>query len=204
LTLSVDNQIIHPARCYGLWLGSKNGQWPDAESVPFFYRDFDEKSAGILANLDRDYSAVRAAIRERFPDVDFKYMLSYLELENLNHRSGNTDILSSLRNNRQLARIQTPTVPGSDGASRTLDTNFRFFTDDIAYGVLIVKWMAEKLLVSTPCIDEVIGWAQRIRGEEFLRPDGYINTPWCLSDKFRTGIPPAYGLTSIVDVLDSP
>jgi ketopantoate reductase len=37
LTLSVDNQIIHPARCYGLWT-RYGGRWSSLDTVPFFYK----------------------------------------------------------------------------------------------------------------------------------------------------------------------
>ena len=36
LTLSVDNQIIHPSRMYGLWK-RYGGKWKTYEEVPFFY-----------------------------------------------------------------------------------------------------------------------------------------------------------------------
>jgi len=39
LTLSVDNQIIHPARCYGLWK-RYGGHWVSLDQVPFFYKVF--------------------------------------------------------------------------------------------------------------------------------------------------------------------
>ncbi len=74
LTLSVDNQIIHPSRCYGLWK-NYGGEWESIESVPMFYRDFDDESAANLFQLDRDYSAVRAAVRKHFPDRPFGMFL---------------------------------------------------------------------------------------------------------------------------------
>ena len=37
LTLSVDNQIIHPARCYGLWT-QYEGRWSSFDAVPYFYK----------------------------------------------------------------------------------------------------------------------------------------------------------------------
>eukprot|EP01083_Nonionella_stella_P221956 792449_1 len=40
LTLSVDNQIVHPGRCYGLWK-RYGGNWATEDDVPFFYQDFD-------------------------------------------------------------------------------------------------------------------------------------------------------------------
>ncbi len=47
LTLSVDNQIIHPSRCYGLFL-RYDGKWAHKEDIPYFYRDYDQKSADLL------------------------------------------------------------------------------------------------------------------------------------------------------------
>jgi len=58
LTLSVDNQIIHPSRCYGLFL-RYDGKWAHKEDIPYFYRDYDQKSADLLQELDVDYSKIR-------------------------------------------------------------------------------------------------------------------------------------------------
>jgi hypothetical protein len=199
LTLSVDNQIIHPARCYGLWKKS-GGVWDTKEKVPYFYRDFDQESADILAKLDADYELVRQAIRERFPTKKFEYMLGYVELEKLNHKSKHVDILASLKDSVQLASIKTPTAEGADGR-QYLDTNFRFFKDDIPYGLLIAKSLAEMMMIQTPFIDEVIGWAQELRGESFLI-DGKINREFCFSDKYLCGIPEVYGLNKIEDLVE--
>lgn len=199
LTMSVDNQIIHPARCYGLWKKS-GGVWQTAKDIPYFYRDFDHESAEILRKLDAEYELVRQAIRDRFPELDFTYMLSYLELENLNHTSGQTDILSSLKDSKQLASIKTPTMEGVDG-HQYLNTNFRFFRDDIPYGLLIAKSLAQMLQVETPFIDEVIEWAQTLRNEEFIK-GGKINIEFCTSSKYLTGIPEVYGVTRIEDCVE--
>lgn len=200
LTLSVDNQIIHPARCYGLWKES-GGKWASEKDVPYFYRDFSVDSAKIMEALDNDYTTVRTAIKERFPKKDFTYMLSYLELENLNHKSGKVDILSSLKDSQQLAAIKTPVVPGPDGVTQELNTQCRFFTDDIPYGLLIAKWLAERLEVQVPMVDEVINWAQSLRGEEFLK-DGKIHLDFCLKERFTCGIPESYGISKMEDIVE--
>jgi opine dehydrogenase len=232
LTMSCDNQIIHPARCYGLWK-RYGGQWKSKDSVPLFYRDFDEMSADILTKLEDEYTSIRSALKARFPERTFKYMLSYLELEALNHHQQDAavDVLSSLRDSIQLSSIQTPVVPvandsdesdddqdekkhedkenlwkGWEGAKKCfyeLDTTGRFFTDDIPYGLLIAKWLAQELGVNeTPMIDQVIMWAQRLRGEHFLDGDGKIDTDYCLAEKYRCGIPLSYGITDLEDMLD--
>ena len=199
LTMSVDNQIIHPARCFGLFQSS-GGKWPK-DKVPYFYRDFDEASADDIRKIDEDYTAVRTAIKKHFPDRDFQYMLNYLDLENLNHSSGQASILSSFKDSAQLASIKTPVVEQEDGTCK-LNMDCRFFTDDIPYGLLIAKWIAEALDVETPFIDEVIQWAQKLRGEEFLTADNKINKDFCLEGKYTSGIPESYGFSSVEDILD--
>ena len=204
LTMSVDYQIIHPARCYGLWK-RYGGSWPTLKDVPYFYRDFDQLSADILTKLDDDYTAIRNAFKKRYPERSFKYMLSYLELERLNHKKADqVDVLSSLRDSVQLASIQTPVVEvtAEDGTTHyQLNTQCRFFSDDIPYGLLIAKWLAEQLKVATPMVDEVITWAQELRGEQFL-VGGKICREYCLRERFATGIPESYGITSMDHVFD--
>ncbi|GAX16550.1 hypothetical protein FisN_7Lh276 [Fistulifera solaris] len=199
LTMSVDNQILHPARCYGLWK-RYGGVWDTLADVPYFYRDFDQLSADILAKLDAEYEMIRQVIKKRFPHLPFQYMLSYLELEKLNHNSQCTDILSTLRDSAQLGEIKTPTVEGPDGR-RYLDTKCRFFLDDIPYGLLIAKSVAEMFQIETPFITEVIEWAQDLRGEEFI-VEGRINREFCLGENVVCGIPQAYGITKIEELVE--
>jgi hypothetical protein len=201
LTLSVDNQIIHPSRCYGLYK-EYGGKWPSVENVPYFYKDFDDCSAEILTRVDNDYSAIRAAVRQHFPDKPFRYMLSYFDLERLTHRSNHVDIKASVQASAQLALIKTPTIALDDG-SRALDTNCRFFTDDIPYGLLLAKWVAEKLNVDTPHLDEIIIWAQKLRGEHWLKEkEKTIDMDFCMKNKHLTGLPPSYGIHSVDEIVD--
>ena len=200
LTLSVDNQIIHPSRCYGLWK-RYGGMWKTEYDIPFFYKDFDDISAEMIRKMDADYSKVREAVRHAFPQREFKYMLDYLTLEKLSHgKKENDNIKDSFRNSAQLALIKTPTVP-LEGGAHGLNTDCRFFTDDIPYGVLIARWIGQELGLETPFIDEIIEWAGSIRGEKFLK-DGKVDIEYCLSGSQSTGIPPAYGITSVMDILD--
>lgn len=201
LTLSTDNQIIHPARCYGLWK-KDGGKWPNADAVPFFYKDFDQQSADFVGRLDDDYSTIRDAIRKRFPDRPFHYMLTYLDLEKLNHNTNRVDVLDSFRGSAQLAAIKTPTLEDPKDGSHRLNTECRFFTDDIPYGLLIAKSIAEMLGVATPFIDEVIMWAQTMRNENWLTADKKIDMGCALRGKYSSGIPQAYGLTQVEDLLD--
>jgi hypothetical protein len=205
LTMSVDNQIIHPSRSYGLWQ-KYGGKWATKEEIPYFYRDYDQLSADLLQKLDAEYSLVRDAIRKKFPERHFKFMLNYLDLENLNYDSGRTDILASFRDSLTLRGILTPTVEVKTPDGKThheLNINYRFFTDDIPYGLVIAKWIAEKLEVKTPFIDEIILWAQGLRGEHFLDSETKtLDLKYCLRDTHTSGIPDSYGIYKVDDILD--
>ncbi len=200
LTLSVDNQIIHPARCYGLFR-RYGGRWESAEEIPYFYRDFDELSADVLRALDADYSEVREGIRARFSDREFPHMLDYLALERLSYQSANTDIRESFTTSQTLGAIKPPTRQLADGAW-AIDTDHRFFTDDISYGVCIAKWLAEQLEVEVPTIDSIIEWVQELRGERYIANGRLLVDEESLAGRFRSGIPPVYGIEDLAGVVD--
>ncbi len=200
LTLSVDNQIIHPSRCYGLFL-SHEGRWAKKEDIPYFYRDYDERSAQLLRDLDADYSKVRDAIKAKYPDRDFKYMLDYLALERLSYQSENTDVRESFTSSLTLGAIKPPTVRQENG-EWVLDKNHRFFTDDIRYGVCIAKWMADQLGLAVPMIDKLIEWVQELRQEKIIENGKLLLESDNPTVEFLSGMPPDYGFDSIDQTVD--
>jgi hypothetical protein len=48
-----------------------------------------------------------------------------------------------------------------------LDTDHRYFSEDIPYGLVLIKSMAKYVNVDTPKIDMVLNWAQKVMGKEF-------------------------------------
>lgn len=201
LTLSVDNQIIHTSRCLGLYKVYGNS-WARKDDVPWFYKDYDDISADLLAQLDRDYTLIRDAVKRLYPEKQFRHMLDYLALERFSYQSGNTDVKESFTTSQSLVSIGTPVVQNADGEWE-IDKNHRFFLDDIYYGNCIVKWMAEQLGISTPTIDEILHWAQSVRHEIIIDGQNHLvlDSP-DLTRPFKTGIPTVYGFKSIDDCID--
>lgn len=201
LTLSVDNQIIHISRCYGLYK-VYGPYWQNKEDVPMFYRDYDDVSAALLAKLDSDYSKVRNAIVDRFPGKDFKHMLDYLALERFSYQSQNTGIKESFVNSSTLVSIPTPVVQNPDGFWE-IDRNHRFFLDDVYYGICIAKWMAERMDIKTPTIDSLLRWAQSVRNEKIIDNNNeLILDSKDLCEPFKSGIPCYYGFKDIDECVD--
>lgn len=200
LTLSVDNQIIHPTRCYGLFL-KYGGQWNNEEEIPFFYRDYDQLSADILRDVDNDYSRIRNMIKAQYARKDFQYMLDYLNLERLSYNSANTDIRESFRSSVTLGAIKPPTVKKENGGF-IIDKDHRFFTDDIHYGLCIAKWIAEKLSIDVLAIDRIIEWAQDLRGEKLIQNGRLLMDSQDIAKEFISGIPSIYGHNNLDDIVD--
>lgn len=191
LILSVDNQIIHPSRMYGLYLETP-GNWDTKENVPFFYKDFDDISAEILKKVDDDYSKIREKIKKDNPSTDFKYMLDYLSLERFSYESCNENIKTSFTSSKTLRLIETPVVKNRDNKWE-LNKNHRFFMDDIFYGLCIAKGFAENFSLKVPMIDEILEWAQKIL-EISLIKSGNLRKDCTLKD-IEVGTPEKYKIS---------
>ncbi len=201
ITLSVDNQIIHPTRCFAI-CQEYGGKWERVEDVPLFYKDYDAFSAQCLAELDDDYTKVRDRIKQLYPGKDFHYMLDYLNLEHYTYNSLSSDIVDSFVNSPTLQAIHTPVIQDNEGHVE-IDKNGRFFMDDIYYGIAIVKWMAELLLIDVPTIDKLLHWAQELRGEKIISEDNHLLlNSLDLVAPMKSGVPCVYGKKTINDIID--
>lgn len=201
LSFSADNQIIHTSRCLGLYK-VHGKEWKKKEDVPWFYKDWDDLSADILRDVDLEYTKIRNGIKSRYPELDFSYMRDYMELEQFGYNSEITDIKASFSDFGTLDAIPTPVVQNAKGTWE-IDRNHRFFLDDIYYGNCIAKWMAEQLGIETPTIDEILRWAQDVRGESIIDEDNHlILNSSDLLVPLKTGIPIVYGFRTIDDCID--
>jgi opine dehydrogenase len=195
LTFSVDNQIIHPSRLFALNLANPDG-WQSPEEVPFFYRDWDEPSSEVLAQIDKEFGRIRGAIRGLKEEANLDDMMDYLSLDRFSYGSSVQTITESFRSSVPLKRISTPTVL-LDGVWR-LDPDHRFFLDDIEYGLEIAEWFGSRLEIDTPRLREVVSWAKNYRalygvGAEARRP----------TESAGRGTPDYYGIQSPVQALAS-
>lgn len=201
LTLSVDNQIIHTARCYAFHM-QYGRTWERKEDVPLFYRSFDDTAAVIMKGLDEDYSKIRETLKFKYPEKRFKHMVDYLTLEYFSHKYWSRDIKDSILSSQTLHSITTPVVQNEQGTWE-IDKNHRFFLDDIYYGNCIAKWMAEQLLIETPTIDKILRWAQDVRDEAIIDNNNHlILDSMDLKAPLKSGIPPIYGFMSLDACID--
>ena len=173
LTLSVDNQLIHITRLYGL-MYPNTGSWLQEKNVPYFYKDYDQFSADCLQKLDDEFSLIRQKITKVFNESDFTYLLNYLDQERLTYGEETRSIIDSFVNSKTLGQIKTPVI--YDGNNYVIDKSHRFFKDDIFNGIVIFKWYAEKLNIKTPFLNEILLWAQIVLNVKILENDYLVNS----------------------------
>ncbi len=198
LTLSVDNQMIHPTRLYSIDKETTSS-WLTVEDVPFFYKDYTSFSGEVLRDIDLDYSKIRARIKSDYPEKSFNFMFDYLEYVNFSYNSHCVDIVQSLKESKNLGHIKTPTV--FEDGFWTININHRFFYDDIFYGICIAKWFADKLAIDVPCIDTILRWAQDKLNRKIINESNDL----ILADELgepSCGIPSVYGYNNIRELLD--
>jgi hypothetical protein len=128
-------------------------------------------------------------------------MLDYLTLDRYTNQTGEYSVLESFLLSKTLGAIKTPTVKTKTGKWK-IDTDHRFFTDDIHYGLCIAKWVADRLALEVPTIDEIINWTQKLRQETLIEGGELKLDSVDLSQKFISGIPHFYGYQTIDDIVD--
>lgn len=72
------------------------------------------------------------------------------------------------------------------------DFSSRFFTEDIPYGISIIKALALLVNVKTPTIDKIFSWYERMTGKLYFKADGSFG-----KDIAETTIPQNFGIDTV-------
>jgi hypothetical protein len=166
LTLAGTGQLIHPGILYGRF---QDWDGQPLSEAPLFYQGVDARTAVVLEQMSAEVQRLREALQERFPSLDLSAVRSLAEWL---LRSYPDDILdtSSLQamfnSNRSYAGLRVPMHPQPAGLLP--DFQARYLSEDIPYGLVPTRGIAELAGVATPTIDRVILWAQERLEQEYL------------------------------------
>jgi hypothetical protein len=194
LTQAGTGQLIHPGIMYSLfrdWDGRAYAQ------APLFYHATDATTAGILQRLSDEVQTIRSTLEHRFPDLDLSAVRPLDEwlLRSYGDAIDDASTLQSrIVTNRSYAGFRAPMRPANGG----LVPNFqdRYLAEDIPYGLVVTRGIAELAGVATPTIDEVITWAQARLGREYL-VDGKLQG----RDVAASRAPQRYGFRKLDDLI---
>lgn len=159
-TLTNSNPILHPARIYGMLSLSKQNIY-DREFL--FYEDWDDYSSDILIECDQEFQTILS----HFPihHEEIPPLLAYYE------STDSKSLTQKIRSIKAFQKIKMAMLPVANGF--IIDYSNRYFTEDISYGLLIIKSLGLLVKEPTPMIDRIIFWMQERMGKEYITPKGF-------------------------------
>lgn len=156
ITLATSNPILHPARMYTLFGDYEAGMYWHEPIL--FYEGWDDAASELLIRMDREVHNIFSRI-----PLDLSYILPLLEHYGVRNAQELTRKISSIPSFKE---IPTPMLETENGFIP--DFQSRYFTEDIPFGLLIIKGVAAITGTATPVIDTLLTWAQEMMHKEYI------------------------------------
>ncbi len=184
ITLATSNPILHPARMYTLFHDYKAGRfW---QEPILFYEGWDHAASQLLIKMDREVHDIFARIPLNLSGIS--PLLKHYGVRDAQALTRKISGIASFRG------IPTPMLETGHGLIP--DFQSRYFTEDIPYGLLIIKGVAAITGTATPTIDTVLAWAQEMMHKEYLVAGKLVGR-----DIAETPIPQNAGIVTTSDLI---
>lgn len=185
VTLSTSNPVLHPARMYNIFKDYNKDKYYSHKIL--FYENWDIESSQTLINIDNEVHQIINKIPLNLSGIIplLKHYDSW-DAESLTRKISGIAAFKG---------IQAPMKKTPKGYIPDLES--RYFNEDIVYGLLIIKDIAQIFNSPTPTIDKVIIWAQELMQQEFISGNS-------LNGKDCKGLPlhSVTGITKIAEFLE--
>jgi len=184
VSISNSNPILHPTRLYALFK-----DWNEKityEKEFYFYEEWNNTSSELLIQCDKELSEVINKI-----PIDLSHIKSikqHYEVDN------ETELTFKLQSINAFKGIKTSMLKQNDGFIPNFSN--RYFTEDIPYGLLLIKGLALLTKVDVPTIDKILFWSQKHLGLELL-----IDKDTLGRDSKQYPVPQSFGITNINEIL---
>jgi hypothetical protein len=195
ITLRSPNAYSHPPIMYGRW---KDWDGESLEQPPLFYHDIDEATAELLGKISEEVVETSRRLMAQCPQADLSQVIPMYDWDMCTYESDITDktnLMTALRTNSAYADIAHPMIRTEDGRY-VPDFDHRFLTEDVPFGLVVVRSIAEIAGAPTPYIDSVLSWCQEKMGKEYLVRSRLIG-----KDLAETRCAQRYGFTTTEDIL---
>lgn len=175
MTLGNPGQVVHPGILYGFfsnWAGERY----TTQTIPYFYRDASDDTGRVVERLSDEIIAVAKRIEARSSGVlDLSGVNSIHDWLKASYPA-QTEDMSTVATCFRTGPLQHRQAPMHEVEPGLYEPKFeyRYLTEDVPYGLAIVKAIAEIAAVETPVIDAVILWTQEKLGKQYMI-DGKLN-----------------------------
>ena len=109
--------------------------------------------------------------------------------------SDKTNLHTAIQTNAAYQGLKHPVKKTEDGKFLP-DFSHRYMTEDIPFGLVVIRGIAEIMGIETPNIDKVLTWSQQQMGKEYL-----VDKKLQGKDISTSRAPQSYGFTTIESIL---
>ena len=196
LTLANVGQIIHPGIMYGIFKG-KEGIAYKKNTIPLFYQGVTEEIAKILKTVSDEILTLTEKIKSLNRSVNLENVKS-LKDRLLDSYKGSIADESTLQKcfntNSAYQGLLAPVKRKGDDFYP--DFQARYLTEDVPFGLIVTKSIAQLVKVETPMIDEIILTISKWIGKEYLKKGKLTG-----KDIGDTRIPQKYGIKKFEKIM---
>lgn len=159
--LTNSNPILHPTRLYCLFRDYNEEIVYPREYL--FYEDWDIPSSKLLIACDNEFQVLLSTLPVKQSVIP--PLLDYydsVDEESLTRKICSIQAFKGIK--APMKKFREGYIP---------DIQSRYFTEDIPYGLLLIKYFAQIQNIETPNIDIVLNWCQKIMHKNYLR-NGFV------------------------------
>jgi predicted dinucleotide-binding enzyme len=199
LTIGNPGQIIHPGLMYSHFR-SWRGEEYDEDRVPRLYAEATDEMGVLIERLSDDVIATARAL-EAQSRGEFELEAVVLPIHEwlqtaYGQVTGDTSSVAACFRTGPIQARRAPMIEIRPGTF-VPDFQYRYLSEDVPFGLVVTRALAEIAAVETPMIDEVIAWAQSVLQKAYLVGDG-LRGP----DAKDVPIPQNYGVSTGSDLID--
>ena len=196
LTLANVGQIIHPGIMYGLFKGKEQVTY-QKETVPLFYQGVTKKIAKTLKAMSDEILILTQKIKTLDKNVDLDHVLGLKDWLIYSYKGSIADestLQSCFVTNSAYQGLRAPVKKENDYFLP--DFQARYLTEDVPFGLIVIKSIAQMTEVETPVIDEIILTISKWIGKEYIK-GGYLKG----KDIRDARIPQNYGINNLEEII---
>jgi len=198
LTLSLANvgQIIHPGIMYGLFKGKEELKYRK-EEIPLFYQGVTKEISQTLKTMSDEILLLTKEIKNMDKSIDLDQVLGLKDWLIYSYKESIADkstLQSCFVTNSAYKGLRAPMKKINDDHFLP-DFQARYLTEDVPYGLVVTKAIAQLVKVDMPVINEVILTISKWIGKEYIKRDHLEG-----KDIKDTRIPQNYGVNNLEEI----
>ncbi|XP_050400663.1 opine dehydrogenase [Patella vulgata] len=185
--------IMHPPIMYGTWY-EWDGQ--PLDSKPLFYQGLNAEAAELMSGMSDELIATAREISRKKPEINLDevgHLFDWFKLIYKDEIKDKSSLLTALQTNSAYNGLLHPMKETPDGKFLP-DFTYRYMTEDVPFGLVVLKGISEIAGVATPVTDKVLAWSQKMIGKEYI-----VGDKLCGKDVATSRAPQRYGYKTLDD-----